>query len=63
MFVNCKQNCFKLLKYHNPNFRSNPNVRFLNPAKNELARISKTILDKINIKLRNSLHFKQRKST
>ena len=50
MFVNAKQNCFITLKDHKPNFQNNPTVRLLNPAKNELGRISKNILDKINVK-------------
>ena len=45
-----------LSKNHEPNFQNNPTVRLLNPAKNELGRINKTILDKINVNLRNSLH-------
>ena len=56
MFVNGKQNCFITLKDHKPNFKNNPTVRFLNPAKNELCRISKTILDKINVNLCNLVH-------
>ena len=63
MFVNGKQNCFITLKDHKPNFQNNPTVRLLNPAKNELGRISKTILDKINVNLRNSLHLNQWKNT
>ena len=50
IFVNGKQNCFITLKDHKPNFQNNPTVRLLNPAKNELGRISKNILDKINVK-------------
>ena len=63
MFVNGKQNCFITLKDHKLNFQNNPTVRLLNPAKNELGRISKTVLDKININLRNSLHVNQWKNT
>ena len=63
MFVNGQQNCFITLKDHKPNFQNNPTVRLLNPAKNELGRISKTILDKINVNLRNSLHLNQWKNT
>ena len=63
MFVNGKQNCFITLKDHKPNFQNNPTVRLLNPAKNELGRISKTILDKINVNLRNSQHPNQWKNT
>ena len=50
MFVNGKQNCFITLKDHKPNFHNNPPVRLLNPRKNELGRISKNILNKINVK-------------
>ena len=35
----------------------------MNPAKNELDRISKTILDKVNVNLRNSLLLNQWKNT
>ena len=63
MFVNGKQNCFVTLKDHKFDFQNNPTVRLLNPAKNELGRISKTILDKINVNLRNSLHLNQWKNT
>ena len=63
MFVNGEQKCFIKLKYHNPNFQNNPTVRLLNPAKNELGRISKTILDKVNANLRNSLHLNHWKNT
>ena len=63
MFVNAKQNCFITLNDHKPNLQNNPTVRLLNPAKNELGRISKTILDKTNVDLRNSLHLNQWKNT
>ena len=63
MFVNGKQNYFITLKDHKSNFQNNPTVRPLNPGKSELGRISKTILDKINVNLRNSLHLNQWKNT
>ena len=63
MFVNGKKNCFITLKDHKPNVQNNATVRLLNPAKNELVRISKNILDKINVNLRNSLHYNQWKNT
>ena len=50
MFVNGKRNCF-MLKDHKPNFINSLTVQLLNPAKNELRRISKTISDKIKIAL------------
>ena len=63
MFVYGKQNCFITLKDHKPNFQNNPTVRLLNPVKNELGQISKTILDKIYVNIRNSLHLNQKKNT
>ena len=38
-------------------------MRLINPAKNEVGRISKVILDKINNKLRDTLQVNQWKST
>ena len=46
MFINGKNNCFITLKDHKANFLNNPKTRLLNPAKNELGRISKAILTK-----------------
>ena len=51
MFINGKNNCFITLKDHKENFLSNPKTRLLNPPKNELGRISKAILDKINLNI------------
>ena len=42
-------NCFITLKDHKENFVNHPTTRLINPAKNEIRRISKSILDKINI--------------
>ena len=47
--INEENNCFFTLKDHNDNFANNPQVRLINPAKNELGRISKVILYKINL--------------
>ena len=63
MFINGKSNCFITLKDHIDNFLNNPKIRLLNPSKNELGRISKTILDKININLRNATKLNQWKNT
>ena len=51
MDVNAESNCFITVKDHKENFLNHPKVRLINPAKNELGRISKTILDNINMKL------------
>ena len=39
------QQCFITLKDHKSNFRNNPQCRLINPAKNELGKISKKITD------------------
>ena len=53
--VNAMNNCFITLKDHKENFQNNHTTRLINPAKNELGRISKVILEKINTELRTSL--------
>ena len=63
MFINGKNNCFITMKDHKQNFLNNPKTRLLYQAKNELGRISKTILDKINLNLRNGTKANQWKST
>jgi len=45
------------------NFENNPTTRLINPAKNELGRISKVVLENINTNLRKSLQLNQWKST
>ena len=57
---NGKNECFTTLKDYKPNFKHNPQVRLINPAKNE---ISKNIHEKINDKLRDSLRINQWKVT
>ena len=51
MDVNTESSCFITIKNHKENFLNHPKVRLINPAKNELGRIYKTILDDINMKL------------
>ena len=63
MLTNGKDNCFITLKDHKPNFQNNPKTRLINPAKNEIGRISKVILDKINHTLRNKTKINQRNET
>ena len=46
--INEESNCFFTLKDHKENFQNNPTVRLINSAKNEIGRISKVILGKIN---------------
>ena len=61
--VNEENNCFFILKDHKDNFANNAQVRLINPAKNELGRISKVILDKINLAIREHFSFNQWKNT
>ena len=51
------------LKDHKDNFENNPKTRLINPAKNEIGRISKVILDKINKLLKQKLGVNQWKNT
>ena len=62
--INKESNCFISLKDHKENFMSNnPTVRLINPAKNQIGRISKVILDKINLELKEHLKINQWKNT
>ena len=61
--INEESNCFFTLKDHKENFQNNPTVRLINPAKNEIGRISKVILDKINSSLIKQLKVNQWKNT
>ena len=63
ILVNGHDKCFISLKDHKPNFTNNPKTRLINPAKNEIGRLSKSILDKINNKLRNTTRLNQWKDT
>ena len=63
MLENGKNACFTTMKYHKRTFKNNPKRRLINPAKNEIGRISKSILYKINHKERESLNISQWKST
>ena len=51
MEVNGTSNCFITIKDHKDNFQNNLTTRLINPAKNEIGRISKVILDNINSNL------------
>ena len=48
---------------HKANFLNNPTTRLINPAKNEIERISKQILDQINSKLYEILNVNEWKNT
>ena len=60
--INEESYCFFTLKNHKENFQNNPTVRLINPAKNDIGRISKVILDKINSSLIKQLKVNQWKN-
>ena len=63
MDVIAESNCFIAIKDHKENFLNHPKVHLINPAKNEPGRISKKILDNINIKLFKTTKINQWKNT
>ena len=54
-----KQERFIKLKDHKEDYRINPKYRLLNPAKSQLGKFSKQILQKINKTLRSKLNLNQ----
>ena len=58
-----KREAFITLKDHKPNFSNNPTCRLINPAKSEIGKISKHILDRINTNVKNILNLNQWKNT
>ena len=63
MNINDQTNSFITLKDHKENFDNKPSTRLINPSKNEIGRISKSIVQNINNKLRNKLKLNQWKNT
>ena len=63
MSINAENSSFITMKDHKENFENNPTTRLINPAKNELGRMSKYILEKINKTIREKLSLNQWKST
>ena len=61
--INGTSNCFLTLKDHKENFLNNPIVRLLNPTKNEVGRISKSIVANINSEIKSILALNQWKCT
>ena len=63
METNEEGNSFITIKDHKENFDNHPTVRLISPAKNELGRISKLILDKINKKINQKFELNQWRNT
>ena len=58
-----RKSVFITLKDHKPNFDNNPKCRLINPAKSEVGRISKVLLDNINNEVRCKTNLNQWRST
>ena len=63
MEINGTSSCFITLKDHKDNFQNNPTTRLINPAKNVIGRICKTILEKINKNVCHTLMLNQWKNS
>ena len=63
MNKNIKSECFVTLKDHKENFANKLPARLINPSKNEIGRISKAILDRINKELRKTINVQQWSNT
>lgn len=58
-----ENSAFITIKDHKPSFPQKVDFRLINPAKNNIASISKRILDNINTNLRKSTNYNQWKNT
>ena len=58
-----KTEAFITLKDHKEDFTSNPKCRLINPAKSELGKVRKSIIEKINVKVREMSSANQWKNT
>ena len=54
---------FISLKDHKENFNNNPQCRLINPAKSNLGKVSKMILDRVNSNIRKQAHSNQWRNT
>ena len=61
--INDTGNSFTILKGHKENFLDRPTARILNPAKNEIGRRSRQILQNINVTLSEKLKVNEWKNT
>ena len=54
---------FITIKDHKPHFEDNPKCRLINPAKSDMGKVSKQILEKLNKEIRETTGLKQWRST
>ena len=57
------KNCFIRIKDPKSDFKTNPECRLINPAKTQIGRVSKTIVQDICVSLRQALNINQWRST
>ena len=57
------KNCFFTIKDHKSVFKTNPESKFINPAKTQIGRVSKIIVQDICASLRQALNINQWRST
>ena len=57
------KNCFITIKDHKSDFKANPECRLINPAKTQIGRVSKIIVQDISASLRLALNINQWRST
>ena len=58
-----KREVFINIKDHKPNFPNNIKCRLINPAKSEIGKITKTLLDQINSAVRSKSNLNQWRNT
>ena len=58
-----KKQAFVTLKDHKDNFQNNPTCRLINPAKSEMGKVSKKLIDQVNTELKSSKNVNQWKNT
>ena len=63
LHINGDSNCFIAMNNHKTNFENESSVSLINPAMNEIKRISQQILDKITVGIKSKFKLNQWKST
>ena len=59
VFTPTPRQAYATIKDHKDNFNNNPSYRLINPAKPEVGRMSKKILEKINVRVRQATRLTQ----
>ena len=57
------EKCFLTLKDHKDNFNDKPTTRLINPAKTDIGKISKKLLDKVNTSIKSKTDLNQWRNT